>query len=154
MKEPKSEAANQDGMTYEPDTGKLLDANKNELGWLTKKGYRRVKFQGKNRPAHCVAWFLYYGVWPSSQLDHKNRIKPDNRISNLRPANNSQQQQNCQSTHAASGARGVRRTKYWKWRARIKANGQHLDLGTFDKLEDARNAYQTARRQHFGQFAP
>lgn len=34
--------------------------------------------------AHIIAWRLYYGYWPAQQIDHCNRCRNDNRISNLR----------------------------------------------------------------------
>ena len=42
-------------------------------------GYLGVALGGKIYLAHHLAWFYYYGDWPF-RLDHKNRIKSDNRI--------------------------------------------------------------------------
>lgn len=33
-------------------------------------GYGQVYFDGKNRGAHRLAWFLTHGTWPTEDLDH------------------------------------------------------------------------------------
>ncbi len=33
--------------------------------------------------AHII-WFLEWGIWPTKEIDHENRVRDDNRIENLR----------------------------------------------------------------------
>ncbi|HET99698.1 hypothetical protein LCGC14_0274040 [marine sediment metagenome] len=54
------------------------------VGYVTKKGYLRIRHEGRLRMAHDVAWELAYGPIPEGmQVHHKNEKKLDNRISNL-----------------------------------------------------------------------
>lgn len=71
--------------SYDPDTGLIQRTDrKNSLGSYDKNGYLILKIKGKQFKAHRIAWFLYYGIFPKKVIDHINRIKNDNRISNLR----------------------------------------------------------------------
>lgn len=47
-------------------------------------GYTRVWFCGKQYMVHRIAWALYYRKWPEFTIDHKNKIRSDNSINNLR----------------------------------------------------------------------
>lgn len=92
---------------------------------------------------HRIAWFLYHGEWPRFTIDHINRIKNDNRISNLRDVT---QFINCQNrSDNKSGIVGV----YWdkresKWRAKIRKDGKMVGLGYFDDINDAAKVRRNA----------
>src|SRR5947209_249873 len=79
-------------LTYFPETGKFVwmvslsrrfTAGR-RAGCLLPTGYRVIGIDGSVYYSHRLAWLYVHGVWPSTQLDHKNGIKNDNRISNLR----------------------------------------------------------------------
>ena len=75
--------------------GKITrDDRKNSNGSIDKDGYLIIKVKGKQFKAHRIAWFLYYGYFPKSELDHINRNKLDNRIENLRESNRIEQNRN------------------------------------------------------------
>lgn len=88
------------------------------------------------------------------QTDHINRVKSDNRRSNLRPATISQNQQNrAAPINNTSGVKGV----YWnkkdkKWMARIQIKGEEKYLGNYSTLQEAHIAYIEAAKQYFGEF--
>lgn len=47
-------------------------------------GYRQGKVLGKKMRGHRVAWAIFYGKWPEGDLRHRNGVRSDNRIANLR----------------------------------------------------------------------
>lgn len=53
-------------------------------GSKTTRGYINIKVNGISYQAHRLAWFYIHKKWPDDQIDHKNQIKSDNRIKNLR----------------------------------------------------------------------
>jgi hypothetical protein len=88
--------------------------------------------------------------------DHKKPWRTlDNRDSNLRLANRTQQQQNRRKQkNNTSGYKGVSWSKgSRKWTARIRVDGKYLYLGLFATAELAYAAYCAAARKYFGEFA-
>jgi len=73
-------------------------------GWILHKskvnckGYSPIKLNKKNFLKHRVIYKAFNSDWniddPKQQIDHINRVRDDNRIINLRVANNSQNKQN------------------------------------------------------------
>jgi hypothetical protein len=88
-------------------------------------------------------------------IDHVNGNGLDNRRSNLRPADHSQNAMNRRKiTGTSSRYKGVGYHKYLqKWRAYIKVNGRSISLGYFDNEKDAALAYDEAARRYFGKYA-
>ncbi len=100
--------------------------------------------------AHRLVFLYHHGFMPE-QLDHIDRNPLNNRIENLRTADDSQQEANKSiRSDNKSGFRGV----FWnsqkeKWQAKIK----HEHLGFFIDPKEAAVAYNVAAREHFGEFA-
>ena len=46
-------------------------------------GHRSVQYAGKRIYSSVLAWFLYYGEWPTRNIRHLNGDRGDNRIANL-----------------------------------------------------------------------
>lgn len=65
-----------------------------KAGQPNSKGYTQIGIDGKKFLAHRLAWLIEYGRLPLDQIDHINRIRSDNRISNLRECDN---KENCQN---------------------------------------------------------
>lgn len=71
--------------SYNHSTGIISRNDRaNSNGSYDKDGYLILKIKKKQYKAHRVAWFLYYGVFPTKEIDHINRNRSDNRIVNLR----------------------------------------------------------------------
>jgi hypothetical protein len=121
-------------------------AGREALTAMTNKGYRNGKIHNVNYRAHRVIWALVYGEWPVDQIDHVNGIRTDNRISNLRLVSNAENQRNAKrSKRNTSGVTGVYFHKLTgKHRAYIRVNYKRIDLGYFDRFEDAVAARKAA----------
>ena len=90
-------------------------------------------------------------------IDHEDHDGLNNQRSNLRPANQSQNNQNArkQARPCSSRFKGVSwHKRMGKWRAYIKLpDGRRASLGYYrDEIEAAR-AYDAAALEHFGRFA-
>lgn len=91
---------------YDPDTGIISRTDrKNSNGSFDKDGYLILKIKTHHYKAHRVAWFLYYGDFPTLEIDHINRNRSDNRISNLRESDREMNNRN--SAHKINPATGV-----------------------------------------------
>ena len=89
------------------------------------------------------------------QIDHKNGIRHDNRLCNLREATRFQNQQNLGiSIRNTSGFMGVSYHKVTaQWRASIRTDHGHKHLGYFDTPEAAAAAYRAAANRNRGEFS-
>ncbi len=110
---------------------------------------RTVKVGGITISSHRAAWVVYYGVFPSGEIDHINGDPSDNRIANLRDVSKSINQQNKRRPRAdnKSGYLGVS----WsipakKWKAQITIDGHTHYLGLHSTPEQAHAAYLEAKR--------
>lgn len=110
----------------------------------------KVSFQ-----AHRLAWLYFYGEWPTGPIDHINRDPADNRITNLRVADVSENARNrIAQKNNSSGFKGVCFERCTgKWRAQIVVRGHHHSLGRYDSAEEAAAAYRIAATQFHGEFA-
>lgn len=122
-------------------------------GVQTKKGYRVVLVHRRRYPEQDLCWLLYYGEWPTHILDHKNRIKNDNRIKNLRDATRSQNIANRIMTKTTRRFRGVEYQARLGWAAYIKIDGRLKKLGNFSTEKRAAKAYDLAALERWGEFA-
>ena len=101
---------------YDAESGMLLWRNgngRNVKPWQQAKatngqGYYTVKVNGTSYRVHRLIWLYVYGDFPKEDIDHKNRIRNDNRLCNLRAVSRTD---NCQNislpSHNKSGHIGV-----------------------------------------------
>lgn len=104
---------------------------------------------------HRLIWFYVYRKWPDGDIDHINGDRTDNRISNLRDASRAQNMWNMRTPKKnKSGRKGVSwDSSKGKWRATIKVNGRHIQLGRFNKFEDAVSARIAGEQSLHGEYA-
>lgn len=120
------------------------------------KKYWRVGIGGRSFYGHRIVWFLANGFDPGHRLiDHKNLNGLDNSISNLRLASNSENMRNSGTRNkCTTGFKGVHFYKRTgKYVAHIGINNKSIYLGYFQSAIDAAKAYDSAARQHHGEFA-
>lgn len=90
-------------------------------------------------------------------VDHLNGNRLDNRRSNLRVCDASQNGANRSKANRrkhTSRFKGVCRDSARNlWAARIEARGKQIYLGRYEQEEDAARAYDNAAKEHFGEFA-
>jgi hypothetical protein len=93
------------------------------------------------------------GASDGSHVDHVNGDSLDNRRLNLRYATQRQNVQNgkIRKTNLL-GIKGVSRNRL-KFRARIVINGSERHLGSFDTIQEAKDVYDKAAKEHFGEYA-
>jgi len=142
-----------DLLDYDPETGvltwkkrdvKYFKSDRDFKIWNTrysgkkafmaknKEGYFHGKIFMKTCLAHRIIFLHYYGFFPK-ETDHINRVRHDNRISNLREVTSQQNSRNqSMSKKNSSGVTGV----HWcntdkKWVAKIGIDGRMKHLGAF-----------------------
>ncbi|MDK8874424.1 HNH endonuclease [Paracoccus sp. SSJ] len=163
-------------LSYDPETGALTwktrgpewfktarDCN----GWNTRFagkpafctlngcGYLNGTIFGRTAKAHRVAFAIYYGRDPIGMVDHSDGDKRNNKISNLRERNPSQNARNSIiSSRNKTGFKGVSTTPTKRgYLSHIQSNGKLTYLGRFDSAVDAARAYDAAALKLHREFA-
>jgi len=112
----------------------------NEAGYLNHDGYIHIRFQKKLYGAHRLIWVWHSGDIPiDKQIDHMDKNRSNNKIENLRLANNAQNSTNRSlSKRNKSGFNGVSFDKQTgKYKAQIMHLGKLKHLGRYDTKEEA-----------------
>lgn len=155
-----------DLLSYDPESGEFRWRKSfkgsvragDRAGCLDKhSGYWVIKVDRKTYGAHRLAWLYVHGQWPGG-IDHRGRVRSDNRLSQLRAATSSENNRNRSvSSRSQSGLKGAaaddQSVRRKKWRARIRVNGKNVCLGRYATAEEAHAAYEAAAKKYFGEFA-
>lgn len=112
------------------------------------RGYVCIYVNNRPYMAHRLAWLYTFGRMPRFEIDHRNRIRHDNRLRNLREATDAQNQENQAQPHKADSKSGLLGVDFHKhaWRARIQSRGRKYHLGHFRTAALAHAAYCCAKR--------
>jgi len=126
-----------------------------DAGNMDGSGYLMVTIDRAKYLAHRLAWFWVRGEWPSTEVDHKDLHRSNNRWRNLRLATESQNRHHTALRKSnTSGVTGVHwHVRKARWVARIRTKDGRVDLGDFIDKEDAAAAYRSAAKKHYGEFA-
>ena len=118
------------------------------------KNYWVVRISGISYLRSHLIMALATGRWPDDEVDHKNGNSLDDSITNLRHATRQQNSQNIKTRKRLSSLpMGIRLMPSGRYQARITIDKRQTYLGTFASVDDAKEMYQRARRQYFGDFA-
>lgn len=119
--------------------------------------YYRVSFTKNKKTYHLtlhrLLFYWHYGYLPPL-VDHKDTNPQNNRIQNLRELNRSGNNRNSKKNQnrkrkPTSRYKGVSKTPSNKWQARIRDLylKKDITIGTFDKEDDAGQAYNDKIRE-------
>lgn len=142
---------------YDPETGIIeckISRRKARAGSIAGKltwhGYLRTEVEGKKYYNHLLAWLFVHGEWPPDEIDHIDRDKTNNRISNLRLATHAQNKRN--SPGRRKTLKGAYRRSNGSWRSQLRYDGALLELGTFKTEQEAHEAYKRTAERLYGEF--
>lgn len=104
---------------------------------------------GKNVLFHR---FIYDFENVNNIIDHINGNTLDNRLCNLRET-----KQMCNTWNRivknSSRIHGIEETESGKWYSHISVNGNRINLGTYENIEDAISARMDAEKLYFGEYS-
>lgn len=149
-------------LRYDPKSGhfywkvkKWYGCEIGDLAGSVRQGYRVIRIDGKLYPEHRLVWLHLYNTFPEGSLDHKNRIRDDNRPDNLRLATPGQNNIN-------HGIRKDAKVKYKgvcynprlrKYVTQISLDKKVRHVGVYTTPEEAAHAYNKAAIELHGEFA-
>lgn len=146
--------------TYDPETGQFVRKVRRKLragtvaGCMTNNGYLVIHIDGKLYLTHRLAFLYMTGEWPTKNVDHIDMDKTNNRWSNLRLADKSENGCNrSKQINNTSGMKGVswaRRSE--KWQVFITSRGKQKSCGLFDSFEAACTARIKIASAEHGEF--
>lgn len=144
-------------LDYNPDTGDFYwntpkkGRNRHKpVGSLYTNGYLYVTVRGHNVSLHRLAFYKQHGYAPIT-VDHKNKVRTDNRTNNLRAA-----------SYAQNNANTVKKSKlgipnvffvHGSYRVSFVQNGKSVFLARFKDLELATLVANEVRDKLYGEFA-
>lgn len=148
-------------LEYFPDTGRFVWKVSignvkagSPAGCDNGAGYVKIRIDNKKYRAHRLAWVYVYGVWPNKDLDHKDRVRNNNAISNLREATPKENRANsiCPPPPPRFAQKGEEGSVWFRkdrnvWRVRLRVNGKHQQVGHFKTKGEADAALERVREK-------
>jgi hypothetical protein len=132
--------------SYDPLTGRLTAKVKSgrfvpgkEVGSVKGGGYRQVRISGKTYLVHRVIWCMVYGNFPAKRVDHKDRNRLNNSISNLRVVTAIGNATNRSGrVESKTGIKGVCwHSRVQRWYVQIRSEGRVVYRSYYDDLSVA-----------------
>lgn len=125
-----------------------------KAGTTHANGYKSVKIKNVMIKQHRIIFVMFHKKIPF-YVDHIDGNPSNNRIENLREATAIENLRNSRKQlRNTSGTKGV----FWhkrkqKWIASCSVNGKLHHIGYFEDKEKAKDAIQSFRKIHHGEFA-
>lgn len=138
---------------YDPKTGVFTwlvrrggPATAGSAAGTPSRGYVILGIECRRYRANRLAFLYMTGAWPRGFVDHINGNRADDRWSNLRDVSHAENCQNIRVARrtSATGSLGVYE-RNGRYVASIGVRGARIQIGTFNKREDAADAYLTAK---------
>tara|TARA_R110000868_G_scaffold77073_9_gene221114 strand:- start:1125 stop:1634 length:510 start_codon:yes stop_codon:yes gene_type:complete len=113
----------------------------NKAGVMMCNGYIKIGIDNKEYLVHRLIWLYVHGEFPTTNIDHIDRCRSNNAISNLRLATPKQNSENMfRKGSNKSGHCGVfhnKRLKSKPWSASLMHNRKTIHIGYFATAEEA-----------------
>jgi len=134
------------GHTYDCETGNITSRFGKVLTSKNDNNYSAIYFSVKNKKymlrSHHFAWYWVHKEIVD-EIDHRNNIRSDNRISNLRSVTRSQNLHNKPRVKGCTFCKSKR-----KWIANICINYKIKYIGSFSTEIEANKAYWAFKDSH------
>ena len=120
--------------------------------YIDNKGYVRTA----SRRFHRI-YLHRFILGVDKQVDHINRIKTDNRKSNLRLCTSEENNRNRIYKDSKTGVQGVwivNKNGKTKYRACVWTKGKRIHLGYFDSLEEAKQVREEKSKELYDCYSP
>jgi hypothetical protein len=125
-----------------------------EAGSVGNRGYRCICINYRKYMAHRLIWIMH-GNDPVEMLDHIDGDQLNNKIENLRPVTNSQNQRNQKlRKDNTSGIKGVSwLNAHKRWAGQVWHKGKLYRAGYFKDKDECAAAVRELREKLHGEFA-
>jgi hypothetical protein len=151
-------------LSYDPTTGIISRGGKSlgakSSGYINLTLHLDSRYQGCSLTyttrAHQVAWYLTYGTWAETPIDHIDGNRANNRLNNLRLATTQQNNHNARKRTKRTYTcqyKGVQWRGNTSYRAYITFDGKRYHIGTYPNEVEAALAYNAKATELFGAYA-
>lgn len=152
-----------EALRYDPGSGQFRWRTQKDpngrageiAGARMRSDYWAIHLDGRGYRAHQLAWLYMKGEWGRPRIEHRDGNPMNNRWRNLqlvKDATIAARRARLRSTTAGLDGVAFDRRRN-RWAARIARRGRRYDIGRFATAQEAHEAYATAARFLFGEFA-
>jgi hypothetical protein len=115
-------------------------------GYKDPSGYISIRIDDTLYKAHRLAWALHYGSFPNQGIDHLDGDPSNNKIDNLRQADQFVNNQNRRDKKTSKTLGTYFCANRNVWQAYITVRREHFFIGSYKTQEEAHQAYIDVKR--------